>query len=53
VLSRQEGFRAQAAECEELARQARDSEVKRQYEDLARQWRVLADQADRPGRPSG
>ena len=46
--SRQEEFRARAAECEELAKQARDPEVKRQYEDLARQWRELADRADRP-----
>jgi hypothetical protein len=45
--SRQEAFRAQAAECEELAKQVRDPEVKRQYEDLARHWREMADRADR------
>jgi hypothetical protein len=45
--SRSEEFRAQAAECLELANRWRD-EGKRQYEALAHQWLKLAEQA--PGR---
>jgi hypothetical protein len=48
VPSRQEEFRFRQAECEERAKQSRDPEVRRQYEDLARQWREMADRAERP-----
>jgi hypothetical protein len=40
-------FRGKAALCEQSARQARDPEVKRQFEELARSWQQLAEQADR------
>jgi hypothetical protein len=46
--SRSEEYRAQAAECLELANRWRD-EGKRQYEALAQQWLRLAEQA--AGRP--
>jgi len=45
--SRSEEFRAHAAECRELANRIRDPEVKRQYEELARQWLELAEYAER------
>jgi hypothetical protein len=34
----------------ELASHVRDLELKRQYEELARQWLELAEQAERPRR---
>ncbi len=39
-------FRAQAAECQELANRW-DDECKRQYEKLARQWLEIAELVDR------
>lgn len=50
VIARPEDYRARADECEEQARTARDPEVKAQLHLLARQWRELADQAERMGR---
>jgi len=47
MQSRSEEFRAHAVECRELASRIRDPEVKRQYEELARQWLELAEQAER------
>jgi hypothetical protein len=47
MQSRSEEFRAHAAECRKLASGIRDPEVKRQYEELARQWIELAEQAER------
>jgi hypothetical protein len=44
---RSEEFRARAAECSELARRVRDPEIKRQYEEMARQWLELAEQTER------
>jgi hypothetical protein len=46
MQSRSEEFRAHATECRELANRIRDPEVKRQYEDLARQWLELAELAE-------
>jgi|ERR1700674_2374927 len=40
-------YQARAAECEVRAGEARDPEVKRQLVDLARQWRLMAEQAER------
>jgi hypothetical protein len=42
-------YRARAVECELKAEEARDLEVRRQLIDLARQWRLLAEQAERHG----
>jgi len=54
MQSRSEEFRAHAAECRELANRIRDPEVKRQYEELARQWLELAEHAERHRhRPAG
>jgi hypothetical protein len=47
MQSRSEEFRAHATECRELANRIRDPEVKRQYEELARQWLELADLTER------
>jgi hypothetical protein len=44
---RTEEYRTKAAQCDENARQARDPEVKGQFEKLARQWIEMANQADR------
>jgi hypothetical protein len=47
VSRRAEDYRAQAAQCKEAAKQARDLEVKRQYEELTHQWLEMANQAER------
>ena len=45
--SRSEEYREHAAECQEIANHWSDL-VKQQYEELARQWLILAKQAERP-----
>lgn len=50
MIARPEDYRAKADECEQQARGARDPEVKAQLQLLARQWRELADQAERMAR---
>lgn len=40
------GYRARAAECQQLADRW-SGLIKRQYEDLARQWLIVAEQAER------
>jgi hypothetical protein len=47
MQSRSEEYRVHAAECRELANRIRDPEVKRRYEELARQWLELAEQTER------
>lgn len=47
MQSRSEEFHAHAAECRQLASHVRDPELRRQYEELARQWLELAEQAER------
>jgi hypothetical protein len=42
-------FRARAKECELLAAPATDPFVKRIHEEVAREWRKLADQTERHG----
>ena len=45
MQSRSEEFHAHAAECEGLAKRY-SSLIKEQYEQLARQWSFLAEQAE-------
>jgi hypothetical protein len=45
---RTDDYRERARQCERYAKEARDPEVRRQYEELARQWTEMANQADRP-----
>jgi hypothetical protein len=40
-----EDYRARAAECQEIAARSRE-QIRQQYEELARQWLVLAAQAE-------
>jgi hypothetical protein len=42
-------YRTKAAECEQKAKKARDPEVKRDFFELARQWREVAEQIERDG----
>ena len=49
VPMRAEQYRAKAQECAQRAKTARDPEAKRTYEDLARQWLGLAEQAEDGG----
>ena len=49
-MTRAECYRANAAAREETARNARDPTVKRQFEEIALEWRALADHADKDGR---
>lgn len=44
--SRPAGYRARAAECQQMADRW-SGLIKRQYEDLARQWLMMAEQAER------
>jgi hypothetical protein len=43
---RAQDCRAQAHECQQVANRWPDDLVKQQYEELARQWRVLAEHAE-------
>ena len=47
VASRAEEYRGHANECDQRAATARNSEVRSQFEELARQWREMANQIDR------
>jgi hypothetical protein len=47
VLSKPENYRARAAQCEHMAERNRDAALKAQYLEMARQWRELAEQAER------
>lgn len=42
-------YRATAKDCEERAASAPDPETRRVYEDMARQWLALAQQAEQGG----
>jgi hypothetical protein len=50
VIARLEDYRARADECEKQALAASDPKVKAQLQLLARQWRELADKAERVAR---
>jgi hypothetical protein len=39
--------RAKARECEQLAKQARDSDIKEQFLDMAKKWRDMADHEEK------
>jgi hypothetical protein len=47
VASRADTYRANAAERDRLAASTRDPDIKAQFPDLARQWREMAELADR------
>jgi hypothetical protein len=49
MMTKADEYRAKALECERMARNARDPEAKRQLQDLAFEWRQMADQADKHG----
>ncbi len=42
-----EEYRRRAEEADEMARNARDLDLRQSYEDMARQWREMATQAER------
>jgi hypothetical protein len=44
--SQSRDYRAQAADCQQVANRWPDDLLKRQYEELARQWLVLAEHAE-------
>jgi hypothetical protein len=46
IGSHAEGYRARAAQCQQVADRW-SGLIKRQYEDLARQWLAVAEQAER------
>src|SRR5262245_23863798 len=48
-MTRAEEYRLRAREAEEQASKVRDHRLKQSFLDIARQWRELADQADRHG----
>jgi hypothetical protein len=47
VISRADEYRAKAAECDHRAAATPYSDIKEQFEDLARSWREMAKQAER------
>jgi hypothetical protein len=47
MASRADAYRANAAECVRQAASTRDPDIKAQFPDLARQWREMAELADR------
>jgi hypothetical protein len=47
TTGRSQSYRAQAAECQQVANRWPNDLVREQYEELARQWRVLAAHAER------
>lgn len=48
-MTRAEQYRARAEEAERRGAQVRNADVKRAYFEIARQWREMADQAERQG----
>ena len=46
VLTKSEEYRAKADECEWLAAQTSDPDIKRQLLDIARQWRAMANNSE-------
>ena len=50
-LARADEYRAKARTVAAMAAAANDPEMKRQLEDVARQWDQLAKQAEQMGRP--
>jgi hypothetical protein len=48
-VNRADDFRAKARECERLADEAKDYETKRILYEAAKNWRFMAEQAERLG----
>jgi hypothetical protein len=48
-MTRADAFRVKAAECDNLADQAKDPETKRMFAEAANHWRMMAEQAQRHG----
>jgi hypothetical protein len=46
-MTRAEDYRQRADEAERRAKQVRDPEAKRAFDEIARQWRVMAEQVER------
>jgi hypothetical protein len=46
VISRADEYRTKAAECDHRAAATPYSDIKEQFEDLARSWREMAKQAE-------
>ena len=49
AMTRAEEYRLRAKEAEEQANKVRDPSAKQGFLDIARQWREMAEQADRHG----
>ena len=47
MTAKSDEYRRNAEHAEEMARNARDSDIKRAYEDIAKQWRDMAAPAER------
>jgi hypothetical protein len=47
VVTRAQQYRAKAAECDQRAATTEHADIKEQFEELARQWRDMAEQIDR------
>jgi hypothetical protein len=47
IMSKAEEYRKHAEECEKKAELARDFDAKQTFREAARQWRKMAEQADR------
>ena len=49
VATRAEQYRAKAVECEERSQEVTVREAKEAFAEAARQWRMMAEQAERQG----
>jgi hypothetical protein len=48
-MTRAEHYRARAIAADKRAQEAHDPEIKQTFRDIARQWREMAEQAERQG----
>ena len=48
-MTRSQQYRVRAIEADKRAEEAHDPEIKQTFRDFARQWREMADQAERQG----
>ena len=48
-MTKSEEFRTYAAECEKLAREAKDPDTKRRFDEMAADWKQMAEWHERRG----
>ena len=46
-MNKSEDFRSYAAECEKIAREAKDPDTKRRFDEMAADWKQMAEYLER------